>query len=836
MDPSSYNVVYVDRRFGEDGTINHDDPNWETGLKFPTQPNEEPSDHTDLLSNINTIFAVFPQVDYCASGPDCVALLAEFANRNNNPTLLLIDIPWEEQPEEELPEDLETRHDSGYADILYGISLLRYVVAEMNRTRESRVIVPVAVICPKDKGGSKNRYSTHISQSNAPFSNDEQIRILKCLEIGAVDVLISPYSTDRAKALSVSCYKAALQKPKSKDSATNGQEEDRSKRARTGDYKYLKETMVSELMEDIVKRGKPTKSAASNLRISPNRLEIIKRAVGVWNFSAHDFTNEELLQCSVIMLEHALKMPEVEEFRMPTDKLIDFLTASREAYNDAIPYHNFRHVVDVLQACFCILLELGALPSFNAYQPTRPRRQKSPVAGLIRPVDALTLLISAIGHDAGHPGVNNAFLVNLKAPLAIVYNDRSVLESFHCAAFSQVLRKYWPQVQTPEFRKTMIEIILATDMGLHFNYMGQLDAMRKKLKELPEVTNWDEVAQAQHRTLLLSLIIKCADISNVARDHGCAAQWAKILIDEFSRQATMESDLGIPSALAVKPVTGSMLALSRSQVGFMTLFAIPLFENLTEVLPELQFSVRQLRLNIKKWQWKVKDCEQKDQPVDFDKLRDMDIPDFVDEPLEIAKDEPKSNGLLQEPKPSPSSLSNSRRSSALWSEDSDAEFGEETPRSSTGSPFPGRRNTNVHPHRPNGLTNGDDRSMVNGHGKDDSHIPYQERSPRLPTKNANGKNAADRRNASPSPYPPDSQNHTPRESSINPYQQSSNNLTVPNSMDDMRRPSSSPEFHDAVSEKSGAVVGTERMKRKSSRFFKAKLRKMFGSGKDQESG
>jgi hypothetical protein len=126
---------------------------------------------------------------------------------------------------------------------LYGISLLRYVVAEMKRTQDRRVIVPVAVICPKDKGGCKNRYSTHISQSKAPFSNDEQIRILKCLEIGAVDVLISPYSTDRVKALSVSCYKAALNKPKSKYDTNDTSEEDRSKRARTTDYKYLKETM-----------------------------------------------------------------------------------------------------------------------------------------------------------------------------------------------------------------------------------------------------------------------------------------------------------------------------------------------------------------------------------------------------------------------------------------------------------------------------------------------------------------------------------------------------------------------------------------------------------------
>jgi hypothetical protein len=288
----------------------------------------------------------------------------------------------------------------------------------------------------------------------------------------------------------------------------------------------------------------------------------------------------------------------------------------------------------------------------------------------------------------------------------------------------------------------------------------------------------------------------------------------------------MESDLGIPSALAVKPVTGSMLALSKSQVGFMTLFAIPLFQNLTDVLPELSFSVQQLEQNIKKWKWKVKDCEENDQPVDLEKLRDMEIP--------VIDDELKPNGLLQEPKPSPSSLSNSRRSSALWSEDSDAEFGDETPRSSTGSPLPGRRYTNHHPPiRPNGLMNGDNLHMVNGDGKYAGKNGSPERGSRkgrLETVEGSGKRT---KQESSSPHP-STRIHTPRES-IHPYQQSSNNLTVPSSMEDMRRPSSSPEFHDAVNEKNGAVVGTERMKRKPSRFFKAKLRKMFGS-KDQESG
>lgn len=43
---------------------------------------------------------------------------------------------------------------------------------------------------------------------------------------------------------------------------------------------------------------------------------MVRRAVGKWHFSAHDFTNDELLECAVVILEHALKMPEVEQYRI----------------------------------------------------------------------------------------------------------------------------------------------------------------------------------------------------------------------------------------------------------------------------------------------------------------------------------------------------------------------------------------------------------------------------------------------------------------------------------------------------------------------------------------
>lgn len=143
--------------------------------------------------------------------------------------------------------------------------------------------------------------------------------------------------------------------------------------------------------------------------------------------------------------------------------------------------------------------------------------KKSPISELLGPFDALTLLISAIGHDVGHPGVNNAFLVALNAPLAQLYNDRSVLESFHCAAYSQILRRYWPKAFSDAgMRKLMINSILATDMGLHFKYMTDLGQLQEKLEhDKGSIDGWNAKVREERKELTCGLLIKCADISNV---------------------------------------------------------------------------------------------------------------------------------------------------------------------------------------------------------------------------------------------------------------------------------------------------------------------------------
>jgi 3',5'-cyclic-nucleotide phosphodiesterase len=83
-----------------------------------------------------------------------------------------------------------------------------------------------------------------------------------------------------------------------------------------------------------------------------------------------------------------------------------------------------------------------------------------------------------------------------------------------------------------------------------------------------------------------------------------------ILTDEFSRQASMEQDLGIPSALFAAPVR-EIVELGKSQVGFMNMFAIPLFQGVTNVMPAMEFAVDELQRNKSAWEYRIQEEQAK---------------------------------------------------------------------------------------------------------------------------------------------------------------------------------------------------------------------------------
>ncbi|KAL8897224.1 MAG: hypothetical protein Q9207_007320, partial [Kuettlingeria erythrocarpa] len=620
MNHAAFHIVYVDKRVSAnlDGTYLHE-------IARGTQASEDLAfGRYQRLSCYEQISAEVGMVQdnlgnllsSFHGGKSCMAKLSELESdeRNLQPILVLLEgamaletgqpISHVPGPQHHAGSDLRSAMNhslpstANRAAAGQETNLLRSISSLIAQSRLSTLIVPLAFIeLPEGTAYAKGRQTANEDKPLLPEV------MLKCIDDGAADVFFGPLALDRIRSIASHAYR--VQSGRLKQKALFQEAKRTRKRSWVGvddrkPYSYLREEMVSSLMSGICSPDDMQFTAISSS--SEDQLDedpSLVMAFTSWDFSAHDFSEHQLVHAAFLILQHVLSMPELESWRIPA------------AYNSFVHYHNFRHVIDVMQAIFYFLLCIGTLPPYphRSASPSTSLEAKSPIGKLLRPFDALTLLISAIGHDVGHPGVNNAFLVALNAPLAQLYNDKSVLESFHCAAYSQILRRYWkPAFADAALRGLMINSILATDMGLHFKYMAQLGNLQERLCHNKGTTGWSPQVLDEYRTLTCGLLIKCADISNVARPFDVAAKWADILQLEFANQGVMENDLGMPTTLfGGPPELGNLTKLANSQNGFMSIFACPLFEAVTDILPCMTFAVTEMRANQHIWKTKIEE-------------------------------------------------------------------------------------------------------------------------------------------------------------------------------------------------------------------------------------
>ncbi|PGH18617.1 hypothetical protein AJ79_00396 [Helicocarpus griseus UAMH5409] len=633
MEPGESCAVYLDERVKEERWVVR---NTNTAFKTSFTGLETSTlEESELHSNVRLFLGVFKKVFLSKSRISFASQLAELnqsCRPNSNPIFALVAVGVGAPAASETlrqssgllsvaqssfstscnAESGQCLHFSAESDEFCVVDLLSAFSANMNLGDEPSLAVPIAVLrfeqsnVPDrnpDGSGAKGEEATS-EGANDIFSLNSCVA--RCLDAGAVDVLTTPLDPLRIQSLSVLGYRTHKAAQKAQSKLRAGRRIRKQSWVGTNDqqpYAYLREAMVSKLMKRICSPEEEIEDfRIRDLRIPQDRKRCVEVEIGKWDFSAHGFSDDELLYAASMMLQHALKMPELESWRLSSDDLHAFLLATRAAYNSFVLYHNFRHAVDVLQSTFHFLVSIGVLPRYPAGTKQCPSR--SPIASLLTPFDALTLLVTAIGHDVGHPGVNNVFLVKLNAPLAQLYNDNSVLESFHCAAYSQILRAHWPVVFADvKLRKLMISSILATDMGVHHKFMESLRELQGKYHETHTTDGWDDQYIDTNRALLCGLLIKCADISNVARPWSIAERWTNILQEEFAHQGDMEKDIGMETALfGGPPELGNLPKLGQGQIGFMNIFALPLFEGVADIIPEMAFAAAEVRRNKSVWQ------------------------------------------------------------------------------------------------------------------------------------------------------------------------------------------------------------------------------------------
>ncbi|KAK4169406.1 3',5'-cyclic-nucleotide phosphodiesterase regA [Cladorrhinum sp. PSN259] len=583
MEKDLCNVIYVDRAVSRDrhvgdssrGDKGNDVESWESEL---------------IEKNVALVLRAFGKVYLCSTGGACLSewlKLHEDSTAEPRPTLFLLETPYQDQ----ISQEARSRPSSECEGELYGLALLKKIESEASARDLTRLVIAVPVVnFPSDT--LPNGSDLHGQDESEGMAARRMRRY--CIELGATAVMSSPMSKTCLRELDTYAYNAHLDATKLHKAQCE---------ARQKPYAYLREDMVSKLANKICSDGRDWDGLETSMsNVSSQRRDEISLAISKWAFCSPNFSDDDLVVAACIIFEHALAMPELEKWRIPTAQLNTFVVACRTAYNKFVAYHNFCHVVDVLQATFHVLVEVGAFPPLRSTNDSRPRiaSSRSPIAKFLGPFEGLMLLVTAIGHDVGHPGVNNGFLMKLKAPLAQLYNDKSVLENFHCAAYNQILRKYWPQAYSDaKMRSLVLNSILATDMSLHHEYMCKMNALKDALDQSNGSTDSWDMKQIQDRTALTcALLIKCADISNVARKHDTAIKWMHTLSEECSRQREMESELNLESSLFA--YSGNDISkLTRSQLGFMKGFAKPLFEGIAYLLPELGYCCDELCLNEK---------------------------------------------------------------------------------------------------------------------------------------------------------------------------------------------------------------------------------------------
>ncbi|CAK0843787.1 unnamed protein product [Prorocentrum cordatum] len=222
----------------------------------------------------------------------------------------------------------------------------------------------------------------------------------------------------------------------------------------------------------------------------------------------------------------------------------------------------------------------------------------------------LSLLVAAVAHDLGHPGVNNPFLVETSHVYALKYNDKSPLENLHCATLFQIIQapeanvfQDVPRDAYKEARKEIVASILATDMIAHQPMVVELGLLIEVNSELlgrglqnPETAELlQEKGNAQ---LMRNATLHFCDTANPMKPWELCYKYALLCLDEFFAQGDQEKAAGVPVQMLNDR---TKVNKPNSQVGFAEFVILPMAEKMVSLFPPLAHHTNNLGENVSRW-------------------------------------------------------------------------------------------------------------------------------------------------------------------------------------------------------------------------------------------
>lgn len=278
-----------------------------------------------------------------------------------------------------------------------------------------------------------------------------------------------------------------------------------------------------------------------------------------WDLSMLE-VNKFCNNCCLFYIGYDMLHYKITGFLCPNQVFINFLWAVQLMYQPAL-YHSHMHGAQVAHSVLWLARTLE-------------------LTDILSPPELVSLIVASLCHDIGHQGRNNAFYTVTTHPLSIIYNDVAVLENFHACLTFKILQRaecdIFQELQ-PSHRMAcrghIIDLILATDMKLHFENVSKFK-LRRSSPEFDK-TQGDDLWQT------LRMCMKGGDISHALLPWEDHVAWSYRAVSEFYQQG----DEDVFAGRDVTPMCDRRrhAEFPKGQAGFIRFVVLPLYEEIDAV-------------------------------------------------------------------------------------------------------------------------------------------------------------------------------------------------------------------------------------------------------------
>lgn len=326
---------------------------------------------------------------------------------------------------------------------------------------------------------------------------------------------------------------------------------------------------------DLIKQQIKKKIVTEDPQTKAEKIAVLFDRLDKWEFPILDL--EKLTDGnSLVYMTYALLLHYdlFKKFKLDESNILQFLNRIQSLYGNN-PYHNSTHAAQTVHT-FHYMIRRG----LNQY---------------LSDEDTFACILAAVGIDLNHPGLDNEFQAHVESSASTLYNDLNILENHASTTLFELISEFkvfenFTKEQQPEMRELIIEMILATDLHDHSQY---LDGFKTRVESACEFSNREDIRN------ILQVTLKLCDFAHYMKGSKLYKEFTRRHLTERFNQGDLEKKLELP--VNERNDRDKFEELGDIQMKYMDSYVKPLLKAYKEILPKLKFLLTAIRKNYKYW-------------------------------------------------------------------------------------------------------------------------------------------------------------------------------------------------------------------------------------------